>query len=90
MSDLKETVTVNVEYFTGKEEGDEGTPYFVSSSDDLMFTTDGETFEELLVSIRECLELTMKDGDPAADFGVSPVANVKIVMELPEDHAQTA
>lgn len=90
MTDLKEIVTINVEYFTGKEEGDDGTPSFVASSDDLMFTTDGETFEELLVNIRECLELTMKEGDPAADFGVSSDAKVTIVMELPEDHAQTA
>lgn len=90
MNQIKHTVTVKVEYFTGMDEGDDGVPYYVASSDDLMFTTDGYTFEELLKNIRECLILCLKDGDSLADFNVDPNAKVQIVMNLPADYAEAA
>jgi predicted RNase H-like HicB family nuclease len=78
MTHLKDTITIHVEYFTGHDEGDEGTPYYVASCDDLMFTTDGETFEEMLSNVRECLLLTLQDTDSAAEYQVSPSAKVQL------------
>lgn len=62
MADLKDTIIVNVEYYTGQEdEDDTGYPYFVASSDDLNFVTDAETFEELMDNIRECVVLCLEE-----------------------------
>lgn len=90
MSKAKDIVQVNIEYFTGQDEGDDGTPYFVASSDDLMFTTEGDTFEELLQNVRECLLLCLQDTDSVAEYGVAPDARVRLMMDLPEDYAKTA
>lgn len=90
MAEIKDTVYVNIEYFSGHDEGDDGVPYYVASSDDLHFVTDGETFEEMLANVRECLALSLQEGDSVAEFGVSPEATVKLIMQLPENYAQTA
>ncbi|MEO8397223.1 MAG: hypothetical protein ABI700_29780 [Chloroflexota bacterium] len=84
MDTLKQTVYVKVEYFAGQEDGDVGHPYYVASSDDLHFVTDGETFEELLANIRECLDLTLKDSDSVAEYHVAADAKVQLVMDFPE------
>jgi len=85
MSDnLKQTVYVNVEYYDGQVEDDVGHPYYVASSDDLHFVTDGETFEEMFANVRECLDLALKDTDSIVEYGVSPSAKVQLVMNLPE------
>ncbi len=88
MSEVKDTVFVTIEYHDGHE--DDGTPYFVASCDDLMFTTEAETFEQLLENIGECLDITLKVDDPITAFGVVPNARVKLVMEFPADYAKTA
>ena len=90
MNEIKTVVHVDVEYFDGQEEGDVGYPYYVAHSPDLHFTTDGKTFEELLVNLRECLQLCLEDGDSVAEYGVAPDARVQLTMELPRSHAQTA
>jgi len=90
MKPIKDTVQVKIEYFSGHDEGDDGTPYYVASSDDLMFTTQGDTFEMLLGNIRECLTLCLHDTDSVAEYGVAPDAHVTLTMELPENYAQTA
>lgn len=81
---LKDTVYVRIEHFDGQEEGDVGHPYYVASCDDLHFVTDGDTFEALLENVRECLELTLYDGDSVQEYGVSSDAKVVLTMELPE------
>lgn len=90
MNAIKDTIYINVEYVDGQDEGDDGTSYFVASCDDLMFTTDGETFEELLTNIQECLTLTLVDGDSIAEYGVEPNAVVKIIMDVPKNYARSA
>lgn len=90
MTDIQDTVEVAISYFTGQEEGDDGTPYYVASCDPLMFTTEADTFEELLKNIRECLSLALDDVDTVAEYGIAPNPRVKLVMELPENYAQTA
>jgi len=81
---MKDSVTVNIHYFDGQEEDDLGHPYFVASCDDLSFTTQGDSFEDLLSNIRECLELTLHDVDSQAEYGVSPHERVQLVMDMPE------
>ena len=78
MSKAKNMVQVSIEYFTGQDEGDDGAPYFVAFSDDLMFTTEGDTFEELLRNVRECLILCLRDTDSIAEYGVTPDARVRL------------
>jgi predicted RNase H-like HicB family nuclease len=87
MTPVRNTVTVNVEYNT---EDEEYGPVYVASCDELMFTTDGKTFEELLHNVRECLALCLRDTDSIAAFNVAPNAQVKIIMELPQNYAETA
>ncbi len=76
MSEVKNVVHVEVEYFDGHEEGDVGYPYYVAHSDELHFTTDGKTFEELLANVRECLQLCLEEGDSVAEFGVAPDSKI--------------
>jgi predicted RNase H-like HicB family nuclease len=90
MNNPKDIVHINVEYFTGTGEGDDGTPYYVASCDELHFVTDGETFEELMANIRECLVLCLQDTDSIAEYNVVPHPKVKIIMELPENYVETA
>jgi len=76
MSDVKNTIYVQVEWFDGQEEGDVGYPYFVAHNDDLHFTTDGESFEELLRNVDEVIALCLEDTDSLAEYGVAPDAKV--------------
>lgn len=87
---IKDHIVITVEYFDGQAEDDVGYAYYVATSDDLHFVTDGATFEELLRNVRECLQLCLEDADSIAEYGVAPDAKVQILMELSEDHAQTA
>ncbi len=86
MAGIRDVVTVRVNYDT---EDTENGPMYVASCDDLMFTTDGRTFEELLHNVRECLTLNLRDTDSVAEFHVAPDARVRLVMELPADYAET-
>jgi predicted RNase H-like HicB family nuclease len=86
MQTVKDTVYVQIQYYTGHEDPDDiGQPYYVAYSDALGFTTQGDTFEELLVNIRECVELSLLDSpDSIKEFGVLRDAKVKLVMDMPE------
>ena len=81
MADIKTHVNVRVEHYTGQEEGEEdvGHPYYVTFSDELHFVTEGDTFEELLENIHECLLPTLHDGDSIAEFNVAPDAHITLV-----------
>lgn len=90
MSEIKTIVHVLVEPFDGREEGDVGYPYYVANSPELHFTTDGRTFDDLLVNVQECLRLCLDDADSVAEYGVAPDARVQIIMELQGGYAKTA
>ena len=90
MSEVKTLVHVEIDYFDGQEEGDVGHPYYVAHSPELRFTTDGTTFEEMVVNVRECLQLCLEDGNSIEEYGVSPDAAVQLIMNLPRLHAKTA
>ncbi len=63
MSEIKTRVRVDIDRFDGKADGDIGHSYFVAHSPELHFTTEANTFEELLNNVRECLQLCLEDGD---------------------------
>lgn len=90
MSDVRDTIHVNVEYFDGQEEGDLGYPYYVASCVEITATTDGETLDELVQSVREMIELYLEDTDTIAEFNLVPNPRIVIIMELPENYAKTA
>lgn len=85
MSAVRDTIHVNVEYFDGQGEDEDGTPYYVASGVEIAATTDGETFEELLKNIGEMVYLYMKDTDTVAEFNIIPKPRILIVMELPRN-----
>ncbi len=66
MSEPRSTVTVHVEYNT-----EDASPVYVASCDELTFTTDGNTFEEMLERVRECLVLNLQDTDSVTEFNVA-------------------
>ncbi|MBZ0320333.1 MAG: hypothetical protein K8L91_28230 [Anaerolineae bacterium] len=78
---IKHEIQVVIEYYNGQD--DDGQPYFVAHSDDLHFTTQGETFEALLANVRECLQLSLEDTDSIAEYGVAPDAKIQLVMDMP-------
>ncbi|MFZ4813286.1 MAG: hypothetical protein ACOYL5_02030 [Phototrophicaceae bacterium] len=65
-----ETVTFQITYYTGREEGDIGYPYYVAACDVLHAVTDAKTLDALLENIREVTELALADEDTIAVYGV--------------------
>jgi predicted RNase H-like HicB family nuclease len=63
MGEVNDTIHVNVEYYSGEDEDDEGVPYYVASCEEIALVTDGETFEELLANLREAINLHLEDTD---------------------------
>jgi predicted RNase H-like HicB family nuclease len=90
MSAVRDTIHVNVEYFDGQAEDEDGTPYYVASCVEIAATTDSETLDELLKNVREMIELYLEDTDTVAEFNIIPNPRIVIVMELPENYAKTA
>jgi len=92
MSDIKDTIHVNVEYFTGREEGDDdvGYPYYVASCEEIVALTDGKTWGELLKNIHEMIDVHLEGEDTVALYNLTPNPRVVITMELPENYAEIA
>jgi predicted RNase H-like HicB family nuclease len=82
---MLDTIQVRVEY---SEEDDEHGPVYVASNDDLMFTTDGRTFEEMVRNVREAIAACLDDEDLIADLGL--VLNPRIVFSMAIEYAETA
>ena len=87
MSDVRNTLVVQVEYST--EDEDYG-PVYVATCDDIGLVTDGRTFEELLANLREALAVCLEDTDTVTEFNLRPNPRVILTMLLPESDAQTA
>lgn len=64
---MMDTIHVHVEYNT---EDEETGPVYIASNDDPMFTTDGQTFEELLQNVREAIALCMEDTELVEELGL--------------------
>ncbi|MCC7450474.1 MAG: DUF1902 domain-containing protein [Anaerolineae bacterium] len=81
MSELRDTVYINVEYNT---EDEEYGPVYIATHDDFPLVTDGKTFEELLANLKEALLLVLEE-DVRAEFNLVPNPNVIILMPLPDN-----
>ena len=92
MSEPSDTLHVNVEYFTGFEEGDEdvGHPYYVASCEEIVAVTDGETWSELIHNIHQMIAASLEGEDTIAVYNLIPNPRVLITMELPQNNAEIA
>lgn len=91
MTEIKDILHINVEYFTGLEEEDDvGYPYYVASCEEIVAVTDGETWNELMKNIKEMLEVAFDEEDTVAVYGIIPNPKIVITMELPENYAEIA
>ncbi len=92
MNVVRDTLDIEIEYFTGREEGedDAGHPYYVAACDVIGLVADGETFEELLVNIQEALDAAMEGEDTVTLYNVVPQPRIILHMEMPNPNAQAA
>jgi hypothetical protein len=90
MNEVKDTVHVRVEYFSGDEEGDVGYPYYVASCEEIVAVTDGRTWGELMKNIHKMLSASLDEEDTIAVYNLVPNPRIVIMMELPENYAEIA
>jgi predicted RNase H-like HicB family nuclease len=86
MTELIDTLHVNVEYST---EDEEYGPVYVASFVEIRAVTDGQTLDEVFKNIQEVVELILEDPQEAMEMGVSAQPRVLVTVELPR-YAQTA
>lgn len=90
MSDIRDTIHVHVEYFTGDEEGDVGYPYYVASCEEIVAVTDGRTWNELMKNIHDMISASLEGEDTVAVYNLAPNPRIVVIMELPENYAEIA
>jgi predicted RNase H-like HicB family nuclease len=66
MSEVNDTIHINVEYFDGNDDGDVGYPYYVASCVEIAAITDAPSLDKLLKNIREMIETHLEDVDSVA------------------------
>ncbi|MFW5696715.1 MAG: type II toxin-antitoxin system HicB family antitoxin [Phototrophicaceae bacterium] len=88
MPQVRDTLTITVEYFDGQAEDDVGYPYYVATNDEIGLVTDGKTFEELRRNLAEALDLCLGDVDTLAEYHLVPNPRIELRMMLP--YGQTA
>lgn len=81
MSEIQDTVYIDVEYFD-----DEDGQYYVATSQQISIVTDSETLGELLANVA----LHLEDLDTIKEFNLVPNPRIKLIMELPENYAEIA
>lgn len=89
---LRDTIHVNVEYFTALDDGDDdvGYPYYVAACEEIVAVTDGRTWNELLRNIHDMIAASLEGEDTAAMYNLIPNPRVVIAMGLPENYAEIA
>ena len=92
MAEPRDTLHVNVEYFTGFEEGEDdvGHPYYVASCEEIVAVTDGETWADLMRNIHDMIAASLEGEDTVAVYNLVQNPRVIITMELPENYAEIA
>lgn len=92
MAEVRDTLHVRVEYFTGFEEGDDdvGHPYYVASCEEIVAVTDGASWGELMHNIHEMIAASFEGEDTVAVYGIVPNPRIVVTMELPENYAEIA
>ncbi len=87
MSEIQDTLYINVQYST--EDEDYG-PVYVASCELLGLTTDGRTFDELIENLHEAIVVSLEGVDTIAELSLTPNPKVVISLEMPADYAKTA
>jgi predicted RNase H-like HicB family nuclease len=92
MSEVRDTLHVRVEYFTGFEEGEDdvGHPYYVASCEEIVAVTDGKTWSELMQNIHEMIAAALDGEDTIAVYNLEPNPRIIVTMELPQNYAEIA
>lgn len=90
MPDLSDTITITVEYYTGKEEEPHHAPYYVAYCDSIGLVTDGDTFDELLEHLREALAVCLEGVDTVAEYGIKPDPHIVLMMDMNRYYAEAA
>ena len=92
MAEPRNTLHVNVEYFSGFEEGEDdvGHPYYVASCEEIVAVTDGETWADLMRNIHDMIAASLEGEDTVAVYNLVQNPRVIITMELPENYAEIA
>jgi hypothetical protein len=83
MAEVRDTLHVRVEYFTGFEEGEDdvGHPYYVASCEEIIAVTDGATWGDLMRNIHEMIEAALDAEDTTAIYNLVP--NPRIAFSHP-------
>lgn len=87
---MHDTIHVTVEYFSGRDEGDIGSPYYVASCEEIVAVTDGRTWRELMHNIHEMIAASLEGEDTIGLYDLTPQPRIVITMELPENYAEIA
>jgi hypothetical protein len=90
MTEIQDTIHVNVQYFDGQDEDDIGYPYYVASCQEIVAVTDGRTWNELMRNIREMIAASLDEEDTVALYNLVPNPRIVVTMELRENYAETA
>ena len=90
MTSVRDTLHINVEYFDGQDEGDDGFPYYVASCEEIVAVTDGKTWHELMQNIQSMVGASLEGEDTVAVYNLVPNPRIVITMELPENYAEIA
>lgn len=83
MSEIKDTLTIAIEYNT--EDEDYG-PVYIASNDQIGLVTDGKTFEGLLENLKDAIAACLDDTDTIALFNLQPHPHIELHMPLSEKH----
>lgn len=91
MSQPQDTLTITIEYYTGKEDGLEyDHPYYVAHSDTIGLVTDGDTLDELLSHLQESLALCLEDVDTVREYNLQQNPRIVLTMDITSLYAKTA
>jgi hypothetical protein len=78
----RDTIHFTIEYFDGLEEGDIGTPYYVATAREIVAVTDAPSLDELMINIRDMLELYLDEPDTIAMYNIMPNPRVVVTEVL--------
>lgn len=86
----RQTIHVQVEYFTGQEEGadDTGYPYYVAACEEIVAVTQARTWNELMRNVHEMIRAALDEDDTVALYNLTPDPRIVITMELPANYAE--
>jgi predicted RNase H-like HicB family nuclease len=74
MENLQDTLYINVEYYIDELYG----PTYVASADRIGLLTDGHTFPELLINLKDAIAVCLEGTDTVKEFNL--VHNPRVII----------